>query len=283
MNGNFGPGDELIIVNDASTDSTQQVIDEQREKYDGIVGLQHLINRGSAAAGRNTAIERARTELIFCLDADNILAPNSVSTLKAHLLRTGADVAAFGELHYFADAPQKVTHKWVYKEGVITLSDALSGNIWPGPSGNYMLTKESWLRAGRYDEFIGGAYDSWAFGIQQLATGSRMVTLKETFYYHRYGHESTFVRASQKTTASLVALRVLLPFLGLIKDEDVEYIMSREGRYTWFQHLQDHPIRLKHTGAGYGKSGTVVVKPRSLAERIVSRARRLFRSLYGRV
>ena len=232
MNGNFEPGDELIIVNDASTDSTQQVIDEQREKYEGIVVRQHLINKGSAAAGRNTAIERARNELIFCLDADNVLVPNSVPKLKAHLLRTGADAAAFGELHYFVDDPQEVTHKWVYKEGIITLSDALSGSIWPGPSGNYMLTKESWLRAGRYNEFIGGAYDSWAFGIQQLATGSKMVTLKETFYYHRYGHASVFVRDSQKTNASLTALCVLLPFLCLINDVDVEYVMSQEGRYT---------------------------------------------------
>ena len=129
---NFEAGDETIIVNDGSTDKTQEVIDALRQRHPGIIALRHSINKGSAAAGRNTAIDHTKNTLYFSLDADNILEPGSIPRLKTFLFETGADAAAFGELHFFRGNNKTVTHKWVFKEGLITLSDALSGQIWPG-------------------------------------------------------------------------------------------------------------------------------------------------------
>jgi glycosyltransferase involved in cell wall biosynthesis len=252
---NFEPGDEIIIVNDASTDNTQEVIDALRQRNPEIVALRHRINKGSAAAGRNTAIDHAKNFLYFSLDADNILEPGSVPRLKAYFFETIADAAAFGELHFFSGSTKRVTHKWVFKEGPITLSDALSGHLWPGPSGNYLFSRDSWLRAGRYHEAVGGAYDSWAFGVRQLATGSKMVVLKDTFYYHRVRDNSSFLRDKGSLNPCLVGLQILLPFLHMIEDEDVEYIMGPEGRYRWFENLAERPLRAKNLPAG--KTGSV--------------------------
>ena len=55
--GNFEDGDEVIIVNDASTDKTSQIINSLQKKYPTIKELSHNINKGSAAAGRNTGID----------------------------------------------------------------------------------------------------------------------------------------------------------------------------------------------------------------------------------
>ncbi len=170
--GNFVEGDEVVIINDASTDNTLEISLELQKKYPAITVITHNINKGSAAAGRNTGIDVSKNNLIFCLDSDNILNENSIPTLKKSLLENNADVAAFGRLDYFIKDKNKTTHAWIFKKGIIELQDALTGDYWPGPSGNYLFTKESWKRAGRYDESIGGAYDSWAFGIKQLATGS---------------------------------------------------------------------------------------------------------------
>lgn len=273
LDGNLAPGDEVSVVDDASTDDTLGVVEGLAGQHDGIIVLRHLLNKGSAAAGRNTAIERACNGLVFCLDADNILVPGSVAKLKEHLLGTGADAAAFGEIRFFGDRPRRGTHKWVCKEGAITLSDALCGKTWPGPSGNYLYTTESWLRAGRYNESIGGAYDSWAFGIQQLATGSRMVTLSDAFYYHRYGHKSAFVRDAARSSSSLLALRVLIPYLDLIEEEDREYVMGPEGRYVWFEKLDTRPIRIK--GLPPGQDGRRVALRRFLLHRAIAKAERL--------
>ena len=248
--GNFEDGDEVIIVNDASTDRTLQIINGLHKKYPAIKTVSHNINKGSAAAGRNTGIDYSKNNLIFCLDSDNVLIPGSVLALKKYMLEQNADVATFGEIHFFKTDIKKITHKWTYKDKQIELKDALAGYKWPGPSGNYLFTKRSWLNAGRYNESIGGAYDSWAFGIKQLATGSKMVTTKDFFYYHRAGHESAFMRDKDKIKPSLIALSVLVNFLDLIENEEVDYIMSKEHRCSWFDNLEKRPIRLKNSTIG---------------------------------
>ncbi len=250
FNQNFEIDDELIIINDASNDKTLEIANNLQKKYPAIRIISHNINKGSAAAGRNTGIDYSKNELIFCLDADNILIPKTVPVLKEFMLKNKADAAAFGELHYFKSDIEKITHRWVYKSGIVELQDALAGQYWPGPSGNYLFTKESWKRAGRYEESLGGAYDSWAFGIKQLATGSKMITMNNTFYCHRYGYESTFVKEEGKIEASLVGLSILIKFLPLIEEESIDYIMSKEHRYSWFKNIEKRPINLKKGLAG---------------------------------
>jgi len=78
------------------------------------------------------------------------------------------------------------------------------------------------------------------------------------------------VRYSGERRVSLTALQVVLPFLDLLNDEDVDYIMSRNGRYTWVEQLQKRPIRVKSLAVG--QSGTIQEAPFFL--RILRRALR---------
>lgn len=246
FNGNFTAGDEVIIIDDASTDNTFKVAQNLQKKHSQIKIFRHHYNKGSAAAGRNTGIDNSKNELIFCLDADNVLCPNSIPKLKEYMLDKKAAAAAFGELHYFKKNIQNVTHKWVYKQS-ITLFDCLNHtNKTPCASGNYLFTRDSWLKAGRYNESPSIiALDSWAFGFCQLVTGAKMITLPDTFYYHRYGYASTYVREIKKNNPSLAALQVIIPYLHLIDKKDIEYILSDKKRYSWFENTNNHPIKLK--------------------------------------
>ncbi len=243
---NFEQGDEVIIIDDASTDATIEVIRSLRGMYPSVKVLRHNYNKGSAAAGRNTGIDAAVNDLIFCLDADNILEPGSVHKLRKYMSDNKADAASFGEIRFFIESREKVTHSWIFKSGLFSLQDALSQVKWPGPSGNYMFTRQSWIEACRQHEFVGGGIDSWAFGIRQLATGALMVIMPGTGYFHRYGYESTWVK-NLKNNTSIQALQVLMPFLHMIREEDVEYLFSAKGRYTWFDHIGEKPVRLKAT------------------------------------
>ncbi len=254
MEGNFYERDELVIVDDGSTDSTLEIIQKLGDRYPGIVITSHSRNKGTSAA-RNTAVEIAKNDLIFCLDADNILYPGSVFLLRRALKRYGVDAISFRELRFFQDSITSISHKWKFKAGRITLADCLAGNVNPCCSGNYLYTKESWEKAGGYPEFALGL-DAWGFGIRQLASGSQMMVVRGTFYYHRVGHESLWVRESKKGMISLIALQVLIPFLHLIVDEDVDYIMGREGRNTWFENLESRPLHLK--SGEMGRTGKAI-------------------------
>jgi len=245
FDGNFTSGDEIIIVDDASTDKTLKIAKKLQKKHPTIRIFQHHYNKGSAAAGRNTGIDNSKNELIFCLDADNILCPNSIPKLKQFMISKKADAAAFGELHFFKKKITNVTHKWIYKQS-ITLDDCLNNtDKVPCASGNYLFTRDSWLKAGRYNESSAIiAYDSWAFGFCQLATDSKMVTMPKSFYYHRCGYESTYVKEVEKINPSLTILQIILPFINLFDKRDIDYIMSPKARSKWFVDLKNHPIRL---------------------------------------
>jgi len=68
--------------------------------------------------------------------------------------------------------------------------------------------------------------------------------MPNSFYYHRYGHESAFIRDSKKKNSSIVILQGILPFLNVIHEKDLDYIMSGKARLKWFENLENHPIRL---------------------------------------
>ncbi len=266
MEGNFEQGDELIIVNDCSTDNTAQVLEELKREYPAIKVITHLRNKGESSA-RNTAIENAKNQILFSLDADNLLVPGSIKKLKDFLIRSDADVVAFQELYYFQKDIRKVTKKWRFESKEIFLEDYFSGEENPGYSGNYMFTKKSWVRAGGYPEGIW--LGSWGFGFRQLATGSKMVVMPNSYYYHRHGHESNWIKKYRQGKTSLTALQVLIPFLDLINKEDLDYIMSSKDRYVWFNRLKEHPIRL------VGKPARKI----SFYKKSKARMNRLFRNL----
>lgn len=250
LNGNLESGDEIVVVNDFSTDDTKEILDRYALKFPFIKIIEHTFNKGGAAA-RNTAVENARNELIFCLDSDNILEPASVPQLKAYLLEEDAHAAAFQELRYFTGDKTNITHKWVFQSGAITFADCLSSGVVPISSGNYLYKKESWRLAGGYPEFA-RALDAWGFGLRQVALGHKMVVLSDTGYLHRHGHESYWVRESKSGKNSLTALQILIPFIDQLKSSSVNYAMGPRGRNTWFENMECIPLRTKTGRKGVG-------------------------------
>lgn len=253
MAGNFSEDDEIVIVDDGSSDETPAVLRELESHFSRIRVVSHIRNKGGGAA-RNTAAEHARNDLLFCLDSDNVLVPESVPKLKKFMLQRKADVASFQALHYFKETVDTITHRWVFKSGEISLADSLAGGISPVSSGNYLFTRQSWLRAGGYPEHA-GALDAWGFGFRQIATGSRMAVMPDSFYFHRYGHDSYWCREFREHNPSLVALQLIVPFIDLFDEKDVDFITGRKGRKTWFSNLKNRPLRVK--GMPAGKAGIV--------------------------
>ncbi|MCX6717346.1 MAG: glycosyltransferase family 2 protein [Candidatus Taylorbacteria bacterium] len=250
---NFELGDEIVITNDYSTDNTSKILNEIKERNpEKIVIINHEKNMGGGAA-RNTSVKNSKNEIIFCLDSDNILIPNSIKPLKKVLLdNLEAGAAAFQNIKYFKDDVNKITHEWHYINGKVTLKDVLCGKMNPISSGNYIFTKKSWKKAGGYPEKV-GALDAWGFGLKLLLTGSSIIILSNTGYYHRYGHISYWTRERKVTSFSEKAKSIIEPFLNKIFKDDIEYIKSS---LNWFEELENKPIR--DNDGLIGKDGKVV-------------------------
>ena len=253
INGNYETKDEIIIVNDGSNDRTLKIVKNLQKKFPFIIIVNNLENKGCPAS-RNIGISCAKNKLIFNLDSDDVLVPGSVSKLKKYLISNKADVAAFGESHFFIDSIKNVTHKRIYNRGLFTLADFLAGLIIPG--GNFIYTKSSWEKIGGYWEYGRGLHEQWGFELKQIASGSKFIIMPNSYYYHRYGYNSLYVRESKdKCQSSLMATKMIKPFLHLLYPQDADYIKSDYGSKHWFIYLAHNPIRLKSNKVG--KTGKV--------------------------
>ncbi|MFQ5678539.1 MAG: glycosyltransferase family 2 protein [Gemmatimonadota bacterium] len=89
------PADELIVVDDGSTDDTAAKVEEWQGTASLPVRLLRQPNAGLSAA-RNRAVLAAASEYIALLDADDLLLPHHLATLeRAFALRSGL-VLSFG-------------------------------------------------------------------------------------------------------------------------------------------------------------------------------------------
>jgi Glycosyl transferase family 2 len=84
------PVPEIIVVDDASTDDTADVI---RERYPEVRYLRQAVNSGPGAA-RNRALREATNEWVVILDDDDTLLPNALSSI-AQQIKQGPDIEKY--------------------------------------------------------------------------------------------------------------------------------------------------------------------------------------------
>jgi glycosyltransferase involved in cell wall biosynthesis len=93
------PADEILVVNDGSTDSTADIL----ARFGPPVRVIHQVNRGRSSA-RNAGILAAKSEFVVFLDADDLLTPTSIERRVA-LLRSRPEVGVvYGDMEVIDDA-----------------------------------------------------------------------------------------------------------------------------------------------------------------------------------
>jgi glycosyltransferase involved in cell wall biosynthesis len=270
---NIEADDEVIIVNDCSTDNTLYIIQQYANQNAQIKIVQHKVNKGGAAT-RNTAVENSSNDLIFCLDSDNVLLENTICKLKQALLDADADAAAFQSVTFFSKKITNISHKWFFKNKYITLQDALCSGVCPISSGNYLYKKSSWRKVGGYPEFA-KSLDAWGFGLRQLANNHKMIILEGSTYLHRVGHESYWIREAKINNLSTIAWKILEPFFDKLAPVSKSYLLTEKGMSTWFGELEARPIIVKNNLIG--QSGVVLNRNNKLVSKISMLSKIIFK------
>ncbi|MBQ5523131.1 MAG: glycosyltransferase family 2 protein [Oscillospiraceae bacterium] len=86
-------GYEIVCVNDGSTDSSPEILEEYRKRYPKLIRVMHTENQGLGAASNN-GIAAAKGEYIAFLDSDDYLPPESIREMLA-ACKYGDDIIFF--------------------------------------------------------------------------------------------------------------------------------------------------------------------------------------------
>ena len=90
LNGINGLKFEIIIVNDFSTDSTKQKIDDLAQEYSSVKIINHSVNKGKGASIQS-ALTEIKGGIIVLGDADLELDPKDILKLISPIINNEAD------------------------------------------------------------------------------------------------------------------------------------------------------------------------------------------------
>jgi glycosyltransferase involved in cell wall biosynthesis len=123
--------DEVIVVDDCSTDNPKAICDKYPVKY-----IRHEVNKGLSGA-RNTGIREAKSTYVFSFDADDILRPEAVEKhleLADENTIVTCGLMAFGAENYTA-RPRVATIPILLKTNCIYSNSLFPKKVWEDVGG----------------------------------------------------------------------------------------------------------------------------------------------------
>lgn len=189
------PDFEIIVVDDASTDGTLQLLTNLAKDDSRIRFEQHQTNLGAQAA-RNTGIRASQSKWIAFLDSDDLWLPESLSLRLELAKKTGAEVVHSAcytlrgegsELERFVLPPIEGS---VYK-------DLLAA---PGPTfPSLLVSKQALVNIGYLDSAI-PSYQEWDTAIR-LARHYTFAYFPQPTFVYDCRHQSTISQDSVRAAA----------------------------------------------------------------------------------
>ncbi len=147
------PLEEVIVVNDASTDNTLEVLEKLKAKYSKLKVITSKKNSGSAAASQNTGLKAAKSELVAVVDADSYPSQDSVAKMVGFFNdeKVGAVTCPVvaRNTDKFIEKLQVIEYKTIaFSRKLLDYVDAIY--VTPGPLALYR--RKALLEIGGFDE-----------------------------------------------------------------------------------------------------------------------------------
>ncbi len=205
-------GLDLIVVDDASTEeSSVRVAREWLGARAGRFGraslLRHKRNQGLAEA-RNTAFEHARSDLVFVIDADDLIYPRAIGRLVQAIRETGSG-AAYSQLEFFG-SEQQLGDADVFNKEWLKLENYIDATA--------LVSKEAWQAVGGYTHIEGGweDYDFWLKFVEHGISAAYVPEILCRYRQHPKSMMKTETDATRETKrAILIQMLLRHPWLEL--------------------------------------------------------------------
>lgn len=199
---------EVIVVDDGSTDTTEQIVNSIESTYD-LIYKKHSKNLGRSVT-RNTGAEIASGELLIFMDSDRVPGKNFINEhLKLHkgykgrvvignnleLFTSNIEDKVDELIDNFKNNEKKILRQsryYNYAECVTKIYDdegkTASGIAWLSLfSGNFSIKKDSFNEVGKFDiNFKTWGFENFELGYRLQSKGYEFYYSKNAYNIHLY-------------------------------------------------------------------------------------------------
>lgn len=219
---------EIILVDDASKDTTKEVMEGLASEYKNIRLFFHDQNQGGGAT-RNTAAKEALASVIFCLDSDDLLPPNTLDKMFAYLQEKNCDAVCFHHsINFIGSDTTNISH-------VVSMANPgqriVFEDLFQSPKKMcalyqvFMITKSAFTLSGGYPTTHG--FDTQGFAWRFMAADLVAYTCPDTTYLLRVQFkESYYLREYNSGRANFNWQAIFLEHLELFTDETKKFIQN---------------------------------------------------------
>ncbi len=112
---------ELIVVNDGSTDETQEIIDWYKERYPQVKGL-YQPNAGQAIA-RNLGTGQAAGDYLGFMDSDDMIRPDMIEKLYHSIIKNDCDIVVSSAYQMTNEGYEEVSAYQIAEDTPISIDE----------------------------------------------------------------------------------------------------------------------------------------------------------------
>lgn len=243
---------DIIAVNDGSTDSSLEILQRYRAK----LPMMQIIDQQNKGLGgaRNTALEVATGEIIYCVDSDDTLTPDALGTIAREMRKGELDALFFAtslKLMSGGSVPEPMA--LYYQRPRHLLNKVMSAEAWfngcikARKSNGYGYSVVMWGYAWRRVRYAEKRFTSSSFEDEFFTTNlllshpdARVKCLADRLYIHALGQVSITTTTPRVRRALIIldTIRQLLP------------VSSRQHNMQTVKSLEDY-VAMLYTDAIY--------------------------------
>lgn len=224
---------EVIIVNDGSTDGTQNII----RRYKSIDNIR-IINRinGGLSAARNSALEESNGRYLMFVDSDDYILPYAIEKLLDKAYRYDADIVEGSAFSFFEDG--RISRFFKHRDSTASIS--AFGKLYGYPWGK--IVKSTMFRNIKFPEQFW--FEDTLFAMIIYPKANIVHTVSDEVYAYRVNMKGI----TQSARNNPRAIESLWITECLIAEQKKQNLLS-EGTYNqYFDQMAMNDSRVKELG-----------------------------------
>ena len=236
---------EIICINDGSTDSSAQILEEYRFKDKRI----KVINKANSGYGAsmNRGLEEATGEYIGIVESDDFVRPEMFEKLYDIANKNNLDMVKSDFYNFYTTKKQarqagKIKKKYLGK--VLNIKNdpimiKIQPSIWSA------IYKKDFLNVNsiRFLETPGASYQDTSFAFKTIASAKRLMFTNKAYVYYRQDNENSSVKSRGKVYSICDEWEEITRFLD--ERPEIKDVVNQVKLSTHFNAYKWNAIRIE--------------------------------------